>query len=384
MKQKRNRLLAALILIALVAIKGLQMTLPITDHLPLVQAWMYPGSPACSAMNEIADGRAIDVLKPQYYILEDSGVLRQITATSMCNGYSVENVAVIKAHSNQQYVTISGSITGIQALSSSTILASNFATTLITFLHMTNFTGVEMDIEGSGGWSQRQYTTYKAVITSLGNALHAAGFKLMIDGPVIFNNQYQNYYPFWHWEDFNSVPVDYLVTMCYDLQYDDGAGTPVAPLSTITSCCQWMRARVTDHNRIVIGLNSYGYHGQAGSSVVIADTYQQSTKYPGFATATRDRSSGEMMWEDAGISYDYSDAITITGKVQAVVDTGLTNVSIWHLGGNQWINRQAITAPMQTPAGTLADPTLTAFNAAYPGFAPWYANHFDAQGNYLG
>jgi len=386
MKQHKNRLLAALVLIALATVEGIRMTLPMpaTDHLPTIQAWIYPGNPACSAMGEIADGRTIDVLKPQYYNLEDSGVLTQITATEMCNGYSVANAALIKAHSTQQFVTISGSITGIQVLSSSTVLASNAANILISFLHTTGFTGIEMDIEGSGGWSQGQYTTYKTVITALGNALHSAGFKLMIDGPVIFNQQYQNYYPAWHWEDFNALPVDYLVTMCYDLQDDNGAGTPVAPLATITSCCQWMQARITDHNRIVIGLNSYGYHGQTGNDIVVADTYQQSTKYPGFSTATRDASSGEMMWKDAGISYDYSDTTTITGKVQAVVNAGLTNVSIWHLGGNQWLNSQTITAPMQTPALMTPDPTLTAFNTAYPGFATWYASNFDTQGNYIG
>ena len=55
-------------------------------------AWIYPGPPACNAMNEYKDGRRIDTLKPQYYTLSPSGRLVQLTTINTgCNAYSKEN-----------------------------------------------------------------------------------------------------------------------------------------------------------------------------------------------------------------------------------------------------------------------------------------------------
>src|SRR5450755_255406 len=247
-------MLLILSLIISLVIRGLHTMTPV----PHIQAWVYPGDPACSASTEMADGRTIDTLKPQYFTLNDSGTLTQIT--SGCNSYSVENAALVKAHSRQQFVTISGSIAGIGQLANSHALVSTFALTLTAFLNTTHFTGIELDIEDYSSWTPAQYTSYKNVVTVLGDALHAGGYQLMLDGPVIFNATYQGYYQ-WKYEDFNALPVDHLVSMCYDLQYDNGAGTPVASFADITGCCNWMLREVSDHSKIIIGLNSYGYHG---------------------------------------------------------------------------------------------------------------------------
>jgi Glycosyl hydrolases family 18 len=347
---------------------------------PHLQAWVYPGDPACSAATELADGRSIDTLKAQYFTLNDTGTLSLIT--DGCNSYSVANAAAIKAHSRAQFVTISGSITGITALGKSQALARTFSNTLAAFLHTAQFTGVELDIEDYAHWTRSQYTVYKSVISVLGTALHAGGFQLMIDGPVIFNPTYQGYYQ-WKYEDFNALPVDALVSMCYDLQDDTGAGTPVASLSTITGCCQWMLREVTDKSKIVIGLNSYGYHGIPGTyENMPTDTYAQSAQYPGFATALRDASSGEMLWTHDGTVYDYSDTTTLTMKLNAVLATGLSTVSVWHLGGgNAWVTQEPFISTTPTAP---SDMELVAFSARYPGFDSWYAAHFDAGGTYHG
>jgi hypothetical protein len=348
--------------------------------MPQLQAWVYPGDPACSAATEMADGRTIDTLKAQYFFLNDSGTLSLIT--DGCNSYSATNTDAMKAHSHHQFVTISGSIAGMTALGRSKALAAAFSTTLVSFLHTTQFTGVELDIEGYGAWTGAQYAAYKSVISVLGTALHAGGFQLMIDGPVIFNATYQGYYQ-WKYEDFNTLPVDALVSMCYDLQDDTGAGTPVASLSTITGCCQWMLAKVTDRSKIVIGLNSYGYHGTPGTyENMPTDTYAQSAQYPGFATALRDASSGEMLWTHDGTVYDYSDTTTLTMKLNAVLATGLSTVSVWHLGGgNAWVTQEPFISTTPTAP---SDMELVAWSARYPGFDSWYDAHFDAGGAYHG
>ncbi len=338
-------------------------------------------------MTEIADGRHIDVLKPEYFRLDSNGLLTQLNANFACNGYSDANAALIKAHSSQQFVTVSGSIAGITTLVSNAALMSTCIATLVTLVKRMQFTGIELDIEDFAAWTSAQYAEYKTFVTSAGNAFHAAGLQFMLDGPAILNQTYQSYYRF-KYEDFNTLPVDYLVAMCYDFMYDDGAGKPVASLSTIVACCAWMQHAITNAARIVIGLNSYGYHGVTGGYSITEDTYEHSAAYTGFSSAVRDVSSGEMMWEHNGVSYNYSDAHTISTKLQAVDAANLSAVSIWHIGGkNPWPIQ--VAAPIATPAAPTSPSTsvpvdllLATFDAKYPGFSAWYQAHFDGQGQY--
>lgn len=347
-----------------------------------IHAWIYPGQPACNAPQEYSDGRAIAVLKPQYFRLSDSGVLIELDANDPsvgCNGYSVANAADVKKYSAQQFVTISGATTGMDIIGASQSLTNTAIQQLIAFLAANGFTGIELDFEGFGGWTAPNYAHYKAFVTALGSALHSAGYHLMIDGPAIVDTTTQGNFK-WKWEDFNTLPVDYLVVMAYDRQYDYGSGTPVAPLSWLTSVCNWMKSKVTDSTKIVIGLNSYGYHGATGGYHITIDTYAQSQNMPGFSTAKRDSASMEMMWTNAGISYNYSDSTTLDSKLQTVLSVGITNVSAWHLGGNLWFSKTVPAVPSQNPA-LPENPILAAFHAAYPGFDNWYSTHFDAQGN---
>lgn len=366
-----------LLILTLLLIGGIQkMAQP-----PAIQAWIYPGAPACSAPTELAHGQVINILKPQYYTLSDMGTLTEIT--DVCNGYSIANAAAIKAHSTQQFVTIAGSIAGIEALAKSRALTLTNANALTSFLRTTQFTGIELDIEGYSSWTPQQYSMYKSVVAELGTTLHAANFKLMIDGPAIINVAYQGYYQ-WKYEDFNSLPADAIVSMCYDFQYDNGAGTPVAPLSNITGCCNWMLSKIADASKIIIGLNSYGYHGKIGAYTAMSnDTYEQSSQYPGFASATRDSASGEMTWTNNGIFYDYSDSTTLDKKLQTVLATGLSNMSVWHLGGsNPWFSQDTSALSPTSETTRSSDAVLPAFHAAYPNFAQWYA--LDKQRHYLG
>lgn len=336
---------------------------------PKIQAWTFPSDRTCDATNDITDPtRHYDALKPQYYALQDDGTLQQqITG---CNAYSPANVALAKQHSAQQYTTVSGSIAGMNALTSSKALTSTFVSTMLSFLQTSGFTGVEIDFEDFAQWSPQQYNAYKTFLVALGNALHAQGYKLMIDGPAISDSTYQSYYQF-KYEDMNALPIDAIVAMAYDQQNDNGAGTPVSSLAWINNICQWMLSKINDHNRIIIGLNSYGYMGRQGAYTVTKQTYQQSSQMPGFSTATRDASSGEMTWTSGNMFYDYSDSTSLNLKLQTVLNSGISNVSIWHLGGGNAFPAQA---PQPTPTPTpqpsaltlTADQVKTIYNALTP------------------
>ncbi len=332
--------IAALLLI--ISAKGVLM---IMAQKPLTtMAWLYPDK-TYDASSEVSDGRHIDVLKPQYYNLNDDGTLTQIT--SGYNAYNLSNIALVKKYSSQQFVTISGSTTGMSKLAANKTLITSFINTMLNFLNASKFTGIELDFEGFGTWTPQQYSAYKTLVTDVGNALHAKNYKLMIDGPAISDATYQGYYH-WKWEDFNTLPVDYLVVMGYDYMYDQGVGAPVAPLSWLSNICQWMIAKITDQSKIVIGLNSYGYHGNIGSYNITKDIYEQSTQLPGFHTAIRDKSSSEMIWHNGDVFYDYSDSTTLQDKLNVVQDAGITNISVWHLGGNQWFLSQPTSSPQST------------------------------------
>jgi Predicted glycosyl hydrolase len=305
-----------------------------------VMAWIYPGPPACNAANEYKDGRVIDTLKPQYYTLSASGTLIQLTTeTDGCNAYSQGNALEIKKYSIHQYVTVSGNIPGMDALVTSQAKMDQAVTTLKTFLDTVKFSGVEIDFEGFPQWTPQQYQGYKNFLMQLGNTLHQNGYKLMIDGPAVIANDSSQYQ--WRYEDFNTLPVDYIVVMEYDWQYDFGIGTPVAPLAQEKDVTREIIGKITDINKIVIGIPSYGYHGRIGGDSITIDTNAQSQTYPGYTTAKRDNASAEMMFTNAGIFYDYADSQTLNIKRSLIENLGIKNISVWHLGGNQWFSGKA-------------------------------------------
>lgn len=382
-----------------------------------IGAWIYPGAPACNANVEIADGRVIYMLKPQYYQVDPggAGTLTQLTVGGAgCNGYSVANANLIKQYSSKQFTTIScGTGANMDALCSDGTKRTNAINTLITFLNLTGFTGVELDWEGYSGWTAGQYTNFKTFVSALATSLHSNGYQLMIDGPPITaavdSVNGQNLYQF-KYEDFLTT-ADYLVCLSYDKQYDYGAGTPIAPTAFVQLTCDWMIAKVIDLNKIVIGMPSYGYTGSDALYNINIKTYDQLSPTTGFGTATRDAGSYEMNWQNtpsknatgslsngatsctlasswtlASGSYTvtfsngnvrvatltngattctfsalssgatstltwtavdnwYQDTSGMNSKRTAIEAKGIKNISVWHIGGNQWFTGTEPTSP---------------------------------------
>jgi spore germination protein YaaH len=195
--------------------------------------------------------------------------------------------------------------------------------------------GVEIDFEDFGGWNAGMYSNFKNFVTNLGDALHKNGKKLIVDGPPTQNQTEENWYV-WRYNDFVSLPVDQIVVMTYDNDYDTGVGQPISPIAWIQNTIRWTLGRFPDKSRLSFGIPSYGYKGILGTQKFTLLTYDQIKKEPGFDTATRDSASGEMTWQNGGNAYFYNDSQSMAIKLRAIQDLGINSVSVWHLGGNLW------------------------------------------------
>src|SRR5260370_41334782 len=134
--------------------------------------------------------------------------------------------------------------------------------------------------------------------------------------------------------------------MDYDWPYDLGVGTPIAPLAQEQDVTKEIIEKITDINKIVIGIPSYGYHGQMGENTITIDTNAQSRTYPGYDIAKRDSSSAEMMFTSAGVFYDYADSQTLNTKRSLIENLGIKNISVSHLvGGSQWFSGKSEPHP---------------------------------------
>lgn len=304
-----------------------------------VMAWIFPSAAHCSASQEYKDGRSIDVLKPEYFTVNEEGQLTLLTeAVRGCNGYSAANAKDIRAHSQEQFVTVSGLIDGIRLLTTSAELRTQATDTLVTFVVDAQFTGVEIDFEDYGNWDAELYRGYLAFLQELGDELHAKGKKLMVDVPPISGGTDQGYYLLTY-ADIAKTPADYIVVMAYDYQFDHGAGTPLAPTEWVRAVVKQISAVVADKNRIVIGIPSYAYSGVTGSFQMKRHSYQDFTNVSGFGDARRDESSFERIFEHAGKSYVYVDTEALDEKRAFIESLGVGTISVWSLGGNQWFSR---------------------------------------------
>ena len=297
-------------------------------------AWIYPGAPACGATTEIADGRKINTLKAEYFTIT-AGVMQQISSTEYCNGYSATNIAKLKQYSTEQYVTVSSASAASMAmfLGDETIRKAAVAS-LTDFVVTNNITGVELDFEDFGGWNADSYALFKVFVTELGTSLHNHSKKLMIDGPAISNTSEQGWYV-WRYSDFVNLPVDNIVVMTYDYQFDHGSGQPIAPLDWMRSTMAYISAQYPK-SKLVMGIPSYGYQGTIGTYRSTILTHDQIKSKTGYNTAQRDTRSGEMMWTSGTTQYVFQDSESMNKKAAVAIELGIPAISVWHLGGNMW------------------------------------------------
>jgi len=307
-----------------------------------IMAWIYPGQQTCGAKTEYSDGRKIDVLKPQYFTVGWDGGLNLLTEQSDgCNGYSPQNVVDLKKYSKEQYATVaSGDASSMNVFLTAALSDNASVNTLVSFAVDNKITGIEIDFEDFGNWDANSYDNYKKFIDKLGLALHNKGKKLMIDGPATSNKVEENWYR-WRYADFISLPVDKIVVMTYDYQFDQGPGQAIAPASWVKNVISWTLGRFPLKNRLSFGIASYGYKVLAGTQKFTLLTYDEIRREPGFSTAKRDPGSGEMMWQNGDTLYVYNDGTSMDKELQTVNDAGINSVSVWHMGGDPWFGHNS-------------------------------------------
>lgn len=299
-------------------------------------AWIYPGDPSCEATNDYKKYQ-IDVLKPEYFLVSDQGELRLLTEEEDgCNGFSIENLKEIKEYSKSQYVTVAASnINNIENFLDKTLTTQEPIEKLVNFVVQNNIEGVEIDFEAFSAWDQTDYENYKRFLTLLGEKLHQNEKKLMVDGPAIGADLEQSYY-LWNYKDFLDLPVDKIVVMAYDYQYDYGAGTAISPLKWLQNVATRTLRDYPNPSKITIGLPSYGYKAKKNSYSFELLTHEQMMFQPGFSLAKRDPKSKELKWQHGGYMYFYNDSTSLTEKKKLLEKLGLNSISVWHLGGNPW------------------------------------------------
>lgn len=299
-----------------------------------IEGWIFPAGAAYDASTEIADGRVVYILKPQYYFVTTgaAGTITQMTTGSYAaNGYSVANAALIKKYSTKQFVTIScNDANDMDAICGNGTNTTNVINQLVAFLQLTGFTGIELDWENftTSGCTALQYTHFLSFVSSLSTSLHSNGFQLMVDGPSINNNagvpvtdggSNQASYRF-KYEDVAPY-CDYVLMQIYDDQFEYGCGTSISPQAFIINCCAWLLSKVGS-SKAVAGMPAYGYFGSDGLFVLHEDNYNAFSGYSGFGTATRN-ADFEMNWQT-------TPSVVATGAFANGATSGTLN-SAWTL-----------------------------------------------------
>lgn len=323
-----------------------------TEWRSTLQGWTFPDG---SNVNTDIQANNFHTIKPVWYEVDatggDIGTLDLRTVAGYgAFGYDATNTALIKENSTEQFVTVSGNDPEIHTLTGSSTLVVSETAELIAFATSTGFTGIELDWEGFGSWTAGETTDYLNFVRYLSNEAHKYGLKTMIYLPPIWNScsncesgsgdewdsaNSDGYYQL-EYEDFEDLPVDYLLIAVYDYHFDYSAGRPNAPLKWQDDIISYAKRKISNHDRLIIGIPAAGYGGTTGGYSFTAYTYEAISAITGFGGATRDAESGELTWTNAGSSYFICDSECSNIKRERAEREGINRVSLWHIGDNQY------------------------------------------------
>jgi hypothetical protein len=308
-----------------------------------VEAWIYPGSPGqptCDVPGELSaiSSDPVALLKPEYLTVRGNGKLAIETATELpCNGFSPANLAQVRGAAHRVYVTVSAGPRPTKSLLAKPSNVSAALTAIESFVASNGLNGVDLDFEPNG-WTTAMWSAYMGFVGGLVSALGPAGRSVELD-----------------LEPFTTTPRDaerygdvasagaHLVVMAYDHEYDV-ACAPISPYAWLEQVVAYAQSQVPESN-LTVGLPSYGYTTTTCARVrhVTSNVpYVTMEEEPGFPTdpalvaSLRDPGSGEIRWESNRVFYDYVDATALNAKLQTVQNMGVTDVSVWSLGGEPW------------------------------------------------
>ena len=306
-----------------------------------VSYWIYPGNPACNTYEELLTIENTAQLKPEFATIDENGDTQILTENEAgCNALSSTNIEFYKSKSDTQFITVSGSGEGFSNLVQNEQKSSESIALLVSLVEQTDFTGIELDFEGFSGWSDEDYAGYKAYLQTLGDALHENNRLLMIDAPAIYNDAIQSVFKF-KYSDIDDLPVDIITIMAYDYQYDFGGGAPVTEDQFLVDAISRAKKEVSDINKLQIGLPTYGYtavEGEYRISIKTRDQIFDVLAPDQIEQATRIPNSEEQIYIENSEVFVWQDAQSINHKIQIVQELGISDIAIWHLGGNPLVD----------------------------------------------
>lgn len=131
---------------------------------------------------------------------------------------------------------------------------------------------------------------------------------------------------------------------------DYGSGNGISPSGWIGDVCTWTKQKFSNTSKIVIAIPSYvqhiynlfsfnkGYYGTVGEYSPVLATKTQMIQRTGVENATRDSSSFEMSWTRSNVVNFFVDSTALNLKRTLIESKGISHVSVWHLGGNDWFS----------------------------------------------
>ena len=310
---------------------------------PTVEAWIYPGGPgepSCDVPAELSALAAdpVALLKPQYLTIAGNGKVRVDTAAALpCNGFSPANLALVRAAAHHVDVTVSAGGRAAKSVLGSTAKQSAALSTIESYVATNGLDGVDLDVEPNS-WTPTMWSEYVGFIGSLAAALTPEGRSVEVDLDAYTGTP-------WDAVRYGDVAAAgaHVVVMAYDDEYAAACG-PITPYAWLQQVTTYALSQVPVAD-LTIGLPSYGYTTTSCTRVAHVTTnvpYVTMEGAPGFPTTPaaveglRDPNSGEIRWTSGGTFYDYVDAASLNAKLQVVEGAGVTDVSVWSLGGEPW------------------------------------------------
>jgi spore germination protein YaaH len=364
---------------------------------PLVAGWLPTWATDAAVAGVEANAAAIGSASPFWYQAKAANGSVSIT-TSLSESTRATVLARLRAAGVEIIPSVAD---GSAARAMAAILKSSSARTahvaqLVSLATSNGFDGIELDYEkfafsdGSSTWPQTR-PAWVAFITELGTALHAAGKKLAVAVPPMYDGTYTSSSGYWVYDYAGMAPsVDSLRIMTYDFSVSRPG--PIAPLSFLRRTLSYavsafpaerIRMGVPAYGRLWTARTSSGAPSITGTCPVGAVPGTKSfttttalsylTSVAGQTPALRyDDVTAEMVAtfakEYTGTDKDgkatscvvdheawWVDARGVAARLPLVTEYGLAGVAIWHLGGvdaDSWsvIRSAAAGEPVVTPA----------------------------------
>ncbi len=340
----------ALCLVLLTAFTGLLMGRSnVAQAAPLPQTlegWIYPaslGQPACDVPAELSSlaSAPLAVLKPEYLSVTNSGRVTTETAARLpCNGYSHANVTAVRSAAQRVYVTVSAGTCPTKALLNKAAHRATALAAITSFVASNSLNGVDLDFEPNR-WSTTMWGEFTSFVSSLARNMQRTGRGVEVDlGPFTTTP--------WDAQRYGAVAAAgaHVVVMAYDHEFDAPCA-PISPYSWLEQVVSYAQSQVPA-TQLTIGIPSYGYTTTNCKRVVHVTSnvaYLTMRNLPGFprtpaaVQSLRDPRSGEIRWSSGGVFHDFVDASSLNAKLGVVEAMGITDVSVWSLGGEPWFDR---------------------------------------------